>query len=112
MFFQHKIMPFALALLAVSCAHATDGLDTDGHGQGYSLSLSREVFVKSFIDGNSVSWTKGDAVAVFENEGSAPKKFIARENGMSIRFDLQEGETAFDITGGGGITFSSIHTLQ
>ena len=105
MFFQHKIMPFALALLAVSCAHATDGLDTDGHGQGYSLSLSREVFVKSFIAGNSVSWTKGDEVAVFENEGAAPKKFIAREDGTNVRFDLQDGEAALDVTGGGEITF-------
>ena len=100
-FFKHKIMPFAMALLALSCAQAADGLDTDGRGQGCSLSLSREAFVKSFIDGNSVSWSKGDEVAVFGGEGTAPKKFTAREDGMNARFDLQKGETVPDVSGGG-----------
>lgn len=97
---QHTISILAIFLAAVSCTSREDARpDTSLRDEGRLISLSREAFVKSALDGDVARWTAGDEVAVYQNEGEAPKKFIAQEDGITARFSLKDGETPLGKTG-------------
>ena len=97
---QHTISILAIFLAAVSCTSREDARpDTSLRDEGRLISLSREAFVKSALDGDVARWTAGDEVAVYQNEGEAPKKFIAQEDGVTARFSLKDGETPLGKTG-------------
>lgn len=65
-----------------------------------SLTFNRDAFSKSELgENNAAVWSAGDEVAVFDAEGSAPKKFSTTESGASVSFTcatpnatLQSGE--------------------
>ena len=87
---QQTISILAIFLAAVSCTAREDARpDTSLRDEGRLISLSREAFVKSALDGDVARWTAGDEVAVYQNEGEAPKKFIAQEDGVTARFSLK-----------------------
>lgn len=97
---QHIISILAIFLAAVSCTSREDARpDTSLRDEGRLISLSREAFVKSALDGDVARWTAGDEVAVYQNDGEAPKKFIAQEDGVTARFSLKDGETPLGKTG-------------
>lgn len=97
---QHTISILAIFLAAVSCTSREDARpDTSLRDEGRLISLSREAFVKSALDGDVARWTAGDEVAVYQNEGEAPKKFIAQEDGVTAHFSLKDGETPLGKTG-------------
>ncbi len=95
---QHTISLVAVFLAASCTPQEIAGPDTEVRDEGRLISLSREVFVKSTLDGDVAKWTFGDEVAVYQNEGEAPKKFIAREDGVTAEFLLQDGETPLERT--------------
>lgn len=97
---QNTISLVALFLAAASCTpQEVARPDVGLREEGRHISLSREVFVKSALDGNVAKWTSGDEVAVYQNEGETPRKFIAQEDGVTASFSLRDGETPLERTG-------------
>ena len=90
----------AMLLACAGCAQKEEPVTEPApQGEGRQISLSREVFVKSTLDGDAAKWTAGDEVAVFQSEGSTAKKFTAAASGTTSVFNLSEGETALSQTG-------------